>query len=407
MKKTLLALMLAAALPAHAQMDIQPEDGASLLIWTDRGAHTEFMEYAAGEFSREFNVPVTVNAVPPMDTIKRLIQDGGSAKVGDVVEFEHDLLGAALAAGVLMENLVSSDRIEAEFTQGAINAAKDAQGVMYGFPVMFNTKIMYYNKDLLPEGVATVEDMITFSQDFSNAEENKYGMLWDIQNFYDSRMFVSLFGGYEFGNNGTNPQDIGLASDFAVKGVQAMLELKPYVDANSADVRNPQVRRGLFAEGKVAALVDGPWALAGLQNSGVNLGMQAMPSFKGQELRTFQTVRLAGVSSFTEYPRAAQLFADFITTDEMAMKRHEMTNAVPPVRNVMNELSKSDNEFIRAMVMQGAQADAMPGIAEMGYVWQPMQAALSQIWDNGGDVKASLESAHNVIAQQIQMQSSK
>lgn len=45
-------------------------------------------------------------------------------------------------------------------------------------------------------------------------------------------------------------------------------------------MRNPQVRRGLFGEGKVAAIIDGPWAIQGYDNSGVNYGVVPIPTLK-------------------------------------------------------------------------------------------------------------------------------
>ncbi|MXD03684.1 extracellular solute-binding protein, partial [Escherichia coli] len=82
----------------------------------------------------------------------------------------------------------------------------------------------------------------------------------------------------------------------------------------------PQVLRGLFNEGKVAAVIDGPWSIQGYIDSGINFGVTRIPTLDGHQPRTFSTVRLAVVSSFTEYPHAAELFADYLTTDKMLMK---------------------------------------------------------------------------------------
>ncbi len=50
-----------------------------------------------------------------MDAASRMIQDGGSARVADVAEIEHDLLGRLVVAGGVMENLVSADDINRSF----------------------------------------------------------------------------------------------------------------------------------------------------------------------------------------------------------------------------------------------------------------------------------------------------
>ncbi|MGR5287214.1 maltose ABC transporter substrate-binding protein [Vibrio maritimus] len=407
MNKAILSTLIATSCicgSAVAQ-EIVPEANAKLLIWADHGPSTQFMEYAAKEFNEQngYDVSFTFRSLSPVDTTTRLIQDGGTTRVGDVVEIEHDTLGRLVVAGGVMENLVSADRIEKEFIPGAVAASK-VNNVGYGFPVSFATLAMYYNKDLLNEEPKTFEEIIDFSKTFNNSRQKKYALLWNVQNYYESRMFFAMNGGYEFGDEGSNPQDLGIANEGAVKGLTAMLKLKEANSANSADLTDPQVRRGLFQEGKVATLIDGPWAEAGFKKSGINLGVTSIPTLDGHHPRTFSTVRLAVVSAFTEYPRASQLFADFLSSEAMAEKRYEMTGAIPPVATVMQDIESSATSLTQAVINQGFHADAMPSIPEMGYIWQPMAAAVTEVWNNGKDVEGVLNKAQTIVQQQISMQ---
>ncbi|ELR65923.1 Maltose/maltodextrin ABC transporter, substrate binding periplasmic protein MalE [Photobacterium marinum] len=409
MKKIILSALLssglmASALPVMASQTIQPEEGAALQVWADKGASTDFMKYAAKEFETKYNIDIDVRSVSPLNAINRLIQDGSSTRVGDIVEFPHDFLGRAVTSGVIMENLVSGDRVDNDFIHSAAVAAKDSKGVTYGFPLSFETLVLFYNKDLLPQTPTSFEQIIEFSKGYTNPKEHKYALLWDIQNYYESRMFLSMYNGYEFGNDGRDANDVGIATTGAVKGIQAMLELRDTTNSNSEDMNQVQVRRGLFTEGKAAAIIDGPWAVEGYINSGINLGAVPVPSFKGKKPTTFASVKMLAVSSFTQYPRAAQLFADFVTSEDMQLKRFEMMKAIPPHKGAMEKLAKTGDAFTKAIIAQGYHADAMPSIPEMGYVWQPATAALADIWNNKADVQASLKKAESVIKQQIAMQ---
>ncbi|MBT2917058.1 maltose ABC transporter substrate-binding protein, partial [Vibrio anguillarum] len=86
--------------------------------------------------------------------------------------------------------------------------------------------------------------LIRFGEIFNNVKENKYALLWDVQNYYESRMFLTLYGAYEFGNKGTDAKDIGINSELAQKGLLAMKTLQAANSSNPIDMRNPQVRRG-------------------------------------------------------------------------------------------------------------------------------------------------------------------
>ncbi|GMM88001.1 maltose ABC transporter substrate-binding protein [Vibrio fortis] len=401
-RTTLLASLLMSGL-ASAE-EITPEKGADLLIWTDKTT-VEYMEYAADSFNKEFgyDVDFSFRGLAPIDSASRLIQDGGSARVADVAEIEHDLLGRLVVAGGAMENLVSAERIDSTFMQNAISASK-SEGVSYGFPVSFATTALFYNKDLLPKAPESFEEIIEFSKSFNNKQEHKYALLWDIQNYYESRMFVTLYGAYEFGNNGTDAKDIGIDSEEAQKGLEAMKSLRVANSSNPIDMRNPQVRRGLFGEGKVGAIIDGPWAIQGYKDSGVNFGVVPMPKLEGQQPRTFSTVRLAVVSSYTEYPRAAQLFADYLSTEAMLKKRYQMTQSIPPVQAVMEEIIVNADEATYAIITQGFYSDAMPSLPEMGFIWSPMASAITDLWVNDKSPKAVLDRARSIITEQIELQ---
>lgn len=114
----------------------------------------------------------------------------------------------------------------------------------------YATLALFYNKDLLPKAPTTFEEIMEFGKGFNNAKENKYALLWDIQNYYESRMFLTLYGAYEFGKGGTDAKDLGIDSSLAQQGMSAMKTLKAANNSNPVDMRNPQVRRGLFGEEK-------------------------------------------------------------------------------------------------------------------------------------------------------------
>jgi arabinogalactan oligomer/maltooligosaccharide transport system substrate-binding protein len=381
------------------------EKGAKLVIWADED-NLAFMNAATKSFISKFgsDVEFTVTAVSPMSGIDRLVQDGGTTRVADVLEIVHNALGPAVTAGVVLENLASAQRIASEFIPPAANAAT-YQDVVYGFPTQFATVVLFYNKDILPKAPETFEELIKFAPSFNDKARNKYTLLWSVQNYYFSRMFYSLFGAYEFGKNGTDPKDFGITSDAAVQGMTALLELKAANNARNADMTNPQVPRGLFNERKVAAMIEGPWATKTLTESGVNVGIVPIPTFKGRNPRTFSTVLLTVVSSYTQYPQAAQLFADYLSSKEMLKKRFEMTGSIPPMKSLMEQIASSEAPAAtKAIIQQAAHSDAMPSIPEMAYLWSPMAGALVDMWDNGKPAKEVLTTAKEIIDEQLKMQ---
>lgn len=407
MKKKIIKTALLSTLIASSFVnaeEITPESGAELMIWTDTPT-LEYMEYASKAFNEEYGYKVDFKfrGLSPMDTAGRLIQDGGTTRVADVAEIEHDTLGSLVVAGGVMENLVNADDVNSQFLPSA-QAAAFSQGLTYGFPVSIATTALFYNKDLMPIAPKTMEEIMKFAEKFNDKQQNKYAFVWDIQNYYESRMFLSMYGGYEFGKNGTDAKDIGIATPEAQKGLAALKDVQKSQGFNPFDMRNPQVRRGLFTEGKVAAMVDGPWAIQQHKDNGINLGVIPMPTYDGQQPRTFSTVRLAVVSAYTEYPMAAQLFAEYLTTETMLKKRFEMTQLIPPMESVLEEVAQTASDEHKAIIKQATFADAMPSIPEMGFIWSPMASAITALVVNDQTPEAVTNQALSIIKEQIELQ---
>ncbi|MGL6259271.1 sugar ABC transporter substrate-binding protein [Vibrio sp. WXL210] len=407
MKNKLAVTALLSALattPFSHALEIAPEPGADLLIWSDSQT-LDYMEYAAAEFNSQYNYDVKfqIRTISPFDAPQRLIQDGGTARVGDIVEVAHDTLGSLVMAGALMENLVNADRVNEEFLDSA-RAGATAEGTVYGFPISIATSVLFYNKELLTETPETFESIMAFAETFNDTRSHKYAMLWDLQNYFESRMFLSMYGGYEFGQGGTDATDIGIAKPEAQKGLAAMKEIHAAMGFNPFDVNNPQVRRGLFAEGKVAAIVDGPWATETHLSADFEVGVVPMPTYEGHHPRPFSTIGLQVVPAFTPYPKAAQLFAQFLTTDEMLKKRFEMSNSIPPVASVMEEIKADADLATLAIIQQADFADAMPSIPEMGFIWSPMINAMTALIVNDRSPEDVTKQALSIINEQIELQ---
>ncbi|HCM1552943.1 extracellular solute-binding protein [Vibrio parahaemolyticus] len=391
-------------LSGTATAQITPEEGAKLLVWANPGENAEVAKYVAQKFEDKYNVSVEVKEVSVLGAVDQMIQDGGSTRVGDVFQFPHNMISSGVESGILMENLISSDRIKNDFIQSAVQASTYSDGKIYAFPSSMTTTIMFYNKGLLPTGISAFEELLEKNEELTNPSNNEYALIWDINNYYVSRAFITMYGAYEFGNGNTNPDDIGATGKSAIKGLESMLELKELTVKNSNDVANGQVRQGLFSDGKVAAIIAGPWAYDTFKNSGINLGVQALPTYKGKDLTTFSGFEVYGVSTFTQYPRAAQLFADYITSEEFAEYRLETANRLTPTKAFMAKAnSNTSNEYLTAMTQQAKNTIAMPHLMEMNFLWGPLSGAVSDAWNKDVPPVDALTKAAKSINLQIQM----
>ena len=381
-----------------AVTELKPEAGATLKVWESKGKEKDWTEYVAKEFEAKYGVKVTYENVEAPDTVKKLQEEGKtSAGAADLVVFPHDNMGAAASAGLLFSlNDIPglTENIESNFFPGAVSGSKTPDGKFYGAPLAMETYALFYNKDLLPEAPKSFEELIEKTKPMTDKGSQKFGILFEPANFYFSYAFLSSNGGYVF-KNGTEANDIGLNNEGAIKGLEAMLALKA-ISVDKAEDANGNVIKALFNEGKVAAVINGPWFLGDLKDTKVKYAVAPLPTIAGQVPKSFSGVRILGINSTSKYPQAAALFIQFATSKEMLSKRFEMTGQIPPLKSF-----EPTDDISKAFLAQIAVAEPMPSIPQMGAVWVPMGAALNDAWSGKVAAKESLDKAVKTIKDQM------
>ncbi len=179
--------------------------------------------------------------------------------------------------------------------------------------------------------------------------------------------------------------------------MKTYVQLKEILPVKSGDI-NPDIKRSLFNAGDVAMDINGPWELGGYKKAlGDNLGIAPIPSIGGKPAISFSGIKAWYVNSFTKYPNAAQLFAEFASTKDAQLLLNEKVGSIPTNKEALESDQIKNDPYISAFAEQTKNSQPMPSIPEMGNVWSPVNAALPEIWDNNVDPKQALDKA----AQQI------
>ncbi|UQZ35844.1 maltose ABC transporter substrate-binding protein [Paenibacillus sp. PK3_47] len=371
--------------------DIVPEEGASLVIWESK-EERPFAEEIAKQFTAKYNVPVKIEEVPPPDQVTKLSQDGPSGLAADVVLIPHDNLGKAASASLLLPNDIFAEQTKAENTEASI-VGSSYEGELYGYPRAAETYALYYNKTLLPEAPKSFDEVLEFSKTFTDKDKNKYGIMWEVGNMYYGYTFIATTGGYLFGQDGTDKNDIGLNNEGAIEGLTAFAKLKEALPIKSGDI-NADIKRSLFTTGDVAMDITGPWELAAYKEAlGDNLGVAPVPTINGKPAITFSGIKIFGVNAYTQYPNAAKLYASFASSKDSQLTLNKMIGSVPTNNEALQDPQITSDPYVSAFAEQAKSSQPMPSIPEMGNVWSPVNAALPEIWDNNADPKAAMDKA--------------
>ncbi|MEW8986035.1 MAG: extracellular solute-binding protein [Bacillus sp. (in: firmicutes)] len=379
-----------------------------LVVWEDKDK-SGWLEKVAADFEKEHGVKIEFKEVEMATKMKEQLRLDGPAGTGpDIITLPHDQIGELAVQGHIAELNVSDD-VKSTFSESSISA-QTFDGKLYGLPKSAETPVFIYNKALMTEVPATMEDLYEFAK--ANTKDGKYGFLalWD--NFYFAHAPIGGNGGYVFGekDGALDPKDLGLNNEGAVKGteyIQKWYSEKLFPNGIIGE-NGGSAMDGLFNEGNVASVMNGPWAFGGMKDAGIDFGVAPFPKFAdGTPMKTFMGVKGWHVSSYSKNQEWATKFLEFITNDENAKYRFEQTAEVPTNVALVDDPALAENEGAKAVALQTQDAVPMPNIPEMGEVWAPMASALQTVVTGKAEPKAALDSAVKQIEQNIEQNHAK
>lgn len=355
-----------------------PEEGASLVYWT---GDVEFAEAVAANFEEKYGIPVTVEEVG-LGAIDKIALSGPAGTGADVFMSPHDSFQHGLDAGLflVMEDSIAAD-LKARVNEVGIKTVT-SDGKLYGVPVSLETMCMFYNKDIVGEApAATLEEILEKAKSFNDPDNNNFYFLMTVGDGYKIYPMLSSGGFTLFGPDGTDSDNPGFDSEEFEKGLELVAGLKEIMPISSVDLGNVSFLKTQFTEGKTAYEFSGPWDITTFKDSGVNFGVTTLPTYNGKALTPFAGVQNAHVSAFTKYPIAAQLFAQYLVSDESAGLMYRLANKITTLKDVSKIEGLSTDETIKPFVEQFANSFPMPSASRVSYYWTISAQTCSAVFD--------------------------
>jgi len=383
-----LGLLLVAGLAATASV------AGKLLIWAD-DTRTPIMQEVAAQFTAAYGVEVEVQQVGFSDMPGQLLTAGPAGEGPDILIGPHDKLGELVQNG-LLEPVILPTAVIAQFNPSSITAFTWGNQ-LYGVPYAIENVALIYNKDLIPVLPSTFEGLLTTAKGLTDIEAGKYGLLIQEPDPYHTFPLFSAGGGYVFGydaNGVLNPCNVGLDNAGAVAGAKLLDQMvKDGIEIAGADYG---MVTGLFNQGKLAAMIGGPWTLADAKKAGINYGVAAVPTIGGKAPGVFSGVQAFEISYYSKNKVLANLFVkDFLITKPVMLRLFELGDRPPCYLPALAELS--GNADIQGFAAAAATSTPMPNIPQMGSVWGPWSDALALIVNQQLDPETAMKNAANQI----------
>lgn len=364
--------------PTSAETDEAIDaSGVTLTIWTDANRKPA-IEAAAKTFEEETGGKIELVQKNFEDIRTDFINQVPTGNGPDITVGAHDFLGSFVEAGVIdtVDLGAAADQLE----QVAIDAFT-YDGQVYGFPYALESIALIQNTDLVGEDApATFDDMIAKGKE-SGAERpfviNTAGQTGDAYTMYG---FQTSFGAPVFVQDasGSYTSEVGMGGDagnafaewLGANGEKGTGYISTTIDY---DTNNE-----LFASGKAAYTIQGPWAIEALTAQGVKVKVNPIPSAGSETAAPFVGVQGFYVSSQSKNALVAQQFlTHYLATDEAQQALYDADPRLPAWKPVAEKVAS--DPIVAGFLASAANGVPQPSIPEMGSVWDLWNAAQVQI----------------------------
>jgi arabinogalactan oligomer/maltooligosaccharide transport system substrate-binding protein len=255
---------------------------------------------------------------------------------------------------------------------------------LYSLPVLMDSVALIYNRELVVEPPASFADLVAMAKQLAGGEEKKWALALPLLSQYHIYPFLDGYGGYIFGRgeNGWDPQDIGLQNDGAVRGTRylsslyASQHLFPDALADRAVMYDRSIE--LFTSGQAATLIEGAWVLPQLEASAIDYGVAPIPLLPGSEQtpRSLTVVQGVYVSATSPHSQETLGLLSYLGEQEGAVALQRAMGTIPVRRDLLRDSALRDIPVLRAWYDLASAGVALPNIADLDTVWQPWGQAL-------------------------------
>lgn len=301
----------------------------------------------------------------------------------DVVFGPNDNLGVFVPGGFIlsMEKVYGKDALVKKFDASALEASK-YEGEIFMLPDRNGNELcLIYNKKLVTTAPKTMEELIAVTKKLQADKKVDFGLAFNTVEPFFTVPFLSAFNAFVLDNPSSEKNakptldNPGVGKMFGyLKGLMDDKVAARGVDYGAAE--------GLFKEGRVAFLINGPWSFASYVDAGMSIGITRIPSVAGVYPRSWTAVKGYNISASTKNLELAKKFVDFMTSAEAQIKLVPAHNQIPTVPAAMDSPVVKNNPLLAQQTEAVQFGIPMPVVPQMRACWDALKAVQADVFSN-------------------------
>ncbi|WP_411676969.1 maltose ABC transporter substrate-binding protein [Caproicibacter sp.] len=370
-----------AAPPVESGEALTPEKGATLIFRTGgEDSDLAWGKAVAAKFKEKYGVSVTVQK-GTRENLKKAKLEAVAKSGADVFMLSHDQSYQAIVQGILLpfdNNIIKG--MKADVSSVALKTVtKD--GKVYGAPVSVETSVLFYNKKLVKTPATTFEEIFQEAKTYNDTKQNKFWFLFNANEGSSLYPMLSTYGYNLFGADGNDENKPNFDTPEFLKGLQVIQKFHELMPMKAVDSSNTDFLNKQFTGGKAGYIMSGPWDVKTYEKANVDFGVIPIPTYDGKQPKVFSYIQNAHVASYTKYPKAAQLFAQFLVSNESAELLYSKAAKIT-AREDVSKVSGLSTDPISGAILEAFQKSApMPSVKRISYFWTVIGEIGPEVFD--------------------------
>ena len=376
-----------------------PMTETTITIWNQwDGKYLEAIEQAFNDYEAA-NPGVVIDLSKPEDVKNALTVAIPAGEGPDIIAWANDAIGEQALNGNIVavsDYGITADFLSSTYEPAAVNGVT-WMGSIWGLPETQEGIALIYNKDLvteeyLPADPLDFEDLYEKAKKF---QEDTGNVLVCNQAFggNDAYHMSPIFFGFgipayvdEEGKGYLNTPEAIAAAEWLKKFATVSYAENSYDICNAA-----------LAEGKVGMWWTGPWAVAGVEESGVNYGILPM----GRPFVGIKTLLLTKNAVDRGNTDLAIDIMKYFTSAEVQKKLSLVNKTIPAATAALQDAEVSQ---LAAVVGYGTALNLGVPMSPSPFSsaqWDPVGAASGAIWTGAQEPVAAMEAAQLALEEKV------
>ena len=369
-------------------------------FWSEPNQQKVLKEMVS-DFEKANNCKIEISELSWGDGKTKLFAAFNSNTAPDVVELGSDWVAQFSASNVLDE--LNPDSLNMNRFVESCKEPSYWQNKLYVIPWVINSRVLFYNKDLLKraglgdKAPETIDQMIDFAERIQALGNETYGFGTngsDPHRLYKKIMpFIWTYGGNIFEN-----------SKLVINSLNNAQAFDAYLKLSRVGIIETQKKiDDMFARGNVGLWISGTWLVDKIKNTNPNLnyGVALFPGINGKTPGvSFAGGEYLGINKNSKNKALAQKFIKFLTDGQNALK---FCKNVSEAGFPADKSTNCDNYFMSNPILK-IFADQL-NYSKMTPVqpkWLDIEAALENALTEALYGKKGAQEALNEVQMQIQ-----